>query len=121
MNCLETGSPVIENKNGRKLWHQTLLVTDQSQGVCQIEFRLPLNHFPDITGHVISVANARFEMYDSKYDITRLRATDESEVITKLSSSVEYLQHGMHELRGWAEQNHDCIKSIEDRVQKSVC
>lgn len=112
---------MIENKNGRKLWHQTLLVTDQSQGVCQIEFRLPLNHFPDITGHVISVANARFEMYDSKYDITRLRATDESEVITKLSSSVEYLQHGMHELRGWAEQNHDCIKSIEDRVQKSVC
>lgn len=116
---IETGSPTMENLNGRKLWYQTLLVTDKSQGVCRVEFRLPLNHFPDITGHFIGLANVRFDLYDTKYDITCLKATDETEVITKLSSSAEYLQKGLIELREWVEQHHHCIKSIENRVQET--
>ncbi|KAI8640089.1 hypothetical protein BD408DRAFT_348647 [Parasitella parasitica] len=115
---LQTGSPIMENLNGRKLWRQTLLVTDKSQGVCQIEFRLPLNHFHDIKGHIIGLANARFDTYDTKYDITCLKATDETEITTKLSSTPEYLQKGMNELREWVEQHHDCVKAIEDRVQE---
>ncbi|CEP13748.1 hypothetical protein [Parasitella parasitica] len=112
-------SPTMENLNGRKLWHQTLLVTDKSRGVCQIEFRLPLNYFHDMKGHIIGLANVRFDVYDTKYDITCLKATDETEITTKLSSSIEYLQKGMNELRGWVEQHHDYIKAIEDRVQEA--
>lgn len=107
----------MEYLNGRKLWHQTLLVTDDSQSVCQINFRLPLGPFPDITGHVIGLVNLRFETYDAKFDITCLRATDESEVITKISSSADYIQKGLLKLKQWVNQNPQEVEQVTHRYQ----
>jgi hypothetical protein len=106
--------------NGRKLWKQTLLVTDQSMGVCRINFRLPLNPFPEIKGQIIGLMNVRYEVHDSKFDITCLKATDETEVIFKVSSSAECLQKGIVKLRDWVRDNEHAIKSIHDRVRNIV-
>lgn len=114
---LGTGTATMEYLNGRKLWHQTLLVTDDSQSVCQINFRLPLGPFPDVTGHVIGLVNLRFETYDGKFDITCLRATDETEVVTKISSSADYIQQGLLKLKQWVSHNPQEVEQVTHRYQ----
>lgn len=114
---LETGTATMKYLNGRKLWHQTLLVTDDSQSVCQINFRLPLGPFPDIKGQVVGFVNLRFEMYDTKFDITCLRATDETETITKISSSAEYIQKGLLKLKQWVSHNPQEVEQVTHRIQ----
>ncbi|KAI8378958.1 BRCA2, oligonucleotide/oligosaccharide-binding, domain 1-domain-containing protein [Blakeslea trispora] len=106
----------LEHINGRKLWHQTLLVSDQSQHICRIEFRLPLNSFPDLKGQVMGLMNVRYMMHDTAFDITCLKASDETEVITKLSTAPEHMQKGIHQLREWTNSHPDQISSLSDRV-----
>ncbi|KAI8372617.1 hypothetical protein EDC96DRAFT_438644 [Choanephora cucurbitarum] len=107
----------MESINGRKLWHQTLLVSDQSQHICRIEFRLPLNSFPDVKGQVMGLMNVRYMMHDSAFDITCLKASDETEVITKLSTASEHMQKGIQQLREWTGSHSDEILSLSDRVR----
>ncbi|CAO3637563.1 unnamed protein product [Mucor hiemalis] len=114
---LQTGTATMKYLNGRKLWHQTLLVTDDSQSVCQINFRLPLGPFPDIKGQVVGFVNLRFEMYDTKFDITCLRATDETETITKISSCAEYIQKGLLKLKQWVSHNPQEVEQVTHRIQ----
>lgn len=114
---VETGTATMKYINGRKLWHQTLLVTDESQSVCQINFRLPISPFPDIKGQVIGLINLRFELYDTKFDITCLRASDETESINKISSSSEYIQKGIVNLKKWVHQNPQEVEQVTHRVQ----
>lgn len=95
-------------------------MTDESQAICQIDFRLPMNPFPDIQGQVFGLMNLRFEMYDAKFDITRLKATDESESVTKVSSASEYIQKGIHDLKKWVSDNPDQVQSLTDRVYNLV-
>lgn len=117
---IETGPATLENLNNRKLWHQTLLVTDESLSICQIDFRLPMNPFSDIKGQVFGLMNLRFEMYDAKFDITLLKATDESESITKFSSASEYIQKGIHKLKKWVSDNPNQVQSVTDRIHNLV-
>ena len=114
---LQTGTATIQQLNGRTLWHQTLLVTDESQAVCQIEFRLPFSPFSDIKGQTIALVNLRFEMYDGKFDITCLRATDESEIITKSTSHSEYIQLGIQKLKQWVQENPRKVELVTSRFQ----
>jgi hypothetical protein len=67
----------------------------------------------------MGLMNVRYEMYDSKFDITCLKATDETEVLSK-TSSVEYIQKGIVTLRTWVQDNDDSIESINDRIHNIV-
>ncbi|KAG0793613.1 hypothetical protein G6F22_005560 [Rhizopus arrhizus] len=103
--------------NGRKLWRQTIFGTDQSQSICRIDFRLPMQ--PCIVkGQVIGFVNLRFELYDSKYDITCLKTTDESEFVLK--SSVEYIHNSLKALQAWKHTHPDIISSIHEKIQTIV-
>ncbi|KAG1466856.1 hypothetical protein G6F46_002873 [Rhizopus delemar] len=103
--------------NGRKLWRQTILATDQSQSICRIDFRLPVQ--PCIVkGQVVGFVNLRFELYDSKYDITCLKTTDESEFVLK--SSVEYMHNSLKALQVWTQSHSDIISSIHEKIQTIV-
>ncbi|KAI7898668.1 uncharacterized protein BX663DRAFT_442662 [Cokeromyces recurvatus] len=117
---LQIGTATLEHLNGRKLWHQTLLVTDESEGICQIDLKLPFNPIPDIKGQVIGLVNVRYETYDSKFDITCLKATDETEVLSKASSAAEYMQKGLSKLRNWVQSNPDRIHTITERIQNLI-
>lgn len=117
---IETGPATVEVLNQRKLWHQTLLVTDESLAICQIDFRLPMQPFSDIEGQVFGLMNLRYELYDAKFDITRLRATDESESVTKISSASEYIQKGVHKLKKWVRDHPDQVQSLRDRIHHLV-
>lgn len=116
---VDTGTATQEIMTGRKLWKQTLLVTDQSMGICRIDFRLPLNPFPEIKGQIMGLINVRYEMYDRKFDITCLKATDETELISKVSS-IECIQKGVVQLKKWVHDNGDSIESINNRIRDIV-
>ncbi|KAI9487816.1 MAG: hypothetical protein EXX96DRAFT_554758 [Benjaminiella poitrasii] len=117
---LQIGTATLENINGRRLWHQTLLVTDESEGICQISLRLPLNPLPDVKEQVIGLINVRYETYDSKFGITCLKATDETEVISKASSTAEYMQKSLLKLRKWVQSSPDHIHTIANRIQNLI-
>ncbi|KAI8087399.1 BRCA2, oligonucleotide/oligosaccharide-binding, domain 1-domain-containing protein [Thamnidium elegans] len=115
---LQTGPSTLEVLNGRKLWKQTLLVSDESQSICQVNFRLPMSPFPDIKGHILGLLNLRYETYDSKFDITCLKGNDESESVSKASAATGYVQKGMLKLKQWVNDYPDKVQRLHDRVKK---
>lgn len=76
-----------------------------------------MNPFPDIKGQVIGLLNLRYEMYDAKFDITCLKANDESESVSKISAAAEYVQKGILSLKRWANDNPDKIQRLHDRIE----
>lgn len=117
---IESGPPKIEQINERKLWRQELYVTDQSQAICRIDLRLPMQLSSNPKGQVIGLANVRFELYDPKYDITCLKTTDESELFTKGSPSADYMSKGIQTLKSWIQSNADSVAAVTERVQNIV-
>ncbi|KAG1459535.1 hypothetical protein G6F56_006142 [Rhizopus delemar] len=113
---LQTSPAKLDLVHGRKLWRQRVLVTDQSQSICQIEARLPVQLPPQ--GCVIGLVNLRFELYDSKYDITCMKTTDETELVLK--SSIDYINQGFKSLRAWTQTNPDTITSIKDKIHTII-
>lgn len=111
--------------HGRVLYHQTILVTDQSQGICQIDLHLPTisglhNHSQQQQQQVLGFANLKFVLYDEKFGITHLKATDETEVISRVVSSPEYIQKGIKKLREWVQQNPDEVQAVTNLVRDIV-
>lgn len=117
---LETGPATLEVVNGRKLYKQTLIVTDESSSICRINFRLPIHPFSNIKGQVLGLLNLRYEMYDTKFDITCLKATDESESMSKISSAPEYIQKGIIHLKQWVQNHPDTVQEMYKRLQNIV-
>jgi hypothetical protein len=117
---IESGPPKLEQINERKLWRQELYVTDQSQAICRIDLRLPIQLSSNLKGQVIGLANIRFELYDPKYDITCLKTTDESELFTKGSPSADYMSRGIQTLKSWVQSNSDSVAAVTERVQNIV-
>lgn len=95
-------------------------MTDESLAICQIDFRLPIQPFSDIEGQVFGLMNLRFEMYDAKFNITRLKATDESESVTKISSASEYIQKGVQKLKKWVSDHPQQVQSLKDHIHHLV-
>lgn len=118
---LETGEANGSTMHGRFLYHQTLLVTDQSLGVCQIDLHLPNHPFPpNNQQQVLGFMNLKFVLYDERFGITHLKATDESEIISRVSSAPEYIQRGIRSLRDWVNRNPQDVQSVTDRIHDIV-
>lgn len=121
MLLIEASLATLDTSNGRKLYHQKLFVSDESGKICQIDFRVPLNPFPpDVKGQVIGLQNVRFELHDNKFDITCLKATDETEVVAKLSTASEYIQKGILNLRKWIPSNPKQVQELSDRLKTII-
>ncbi|CAO3685882.1 unnamed protein product [Rhizopus stolonifer] len=97
----------------RKLWKQKLLVTDQSQALCQIELSLPFMP-PHLTkGQLIGFVNLQFEYHDPKFNITSLKMKDESEIVSKGS---HYMQRALRDLQTWTKGNKAIVSDIANRI-----
>lgn len=76
-----------------------------------------MHPFPDINGQVLGLLNLRYETYDGKFDITCLKATDESESVSKVSAAAEYVKKGILNLKRWVNDYPDKIQRLHDLVE----
>ncbi|KAI8142885.1 hypothetical protein BJV82DRAFT_515722 [Fennellomyces sp. T-0311] len=85
---------------GRSFWHQTLMVTDASKGLCQVKLTLACRPMRNIDGQVVGFANLRYEAYDAKYSIAHLRAGDDCEIYLK-QKTAPYMFQAIQGVREW--------------------
>ncbi|KAI8388854.1 uncharacterized protein BYT42DRAFT_249628 [Radiomyces spectabilis] len=104
---------------GRTLWHQTLLVTDASQQLCQIKLRLPTRPLSGIEGQVIGCMNLRYDLFDQKFGIIHLKFTDDSELFIKKPSS-NHMQRAMTDLKSWVQSHPDALSNLYERVNALI-
>jgi hypothetical protein len=92
-----------------------VLVTDQSLGLCQIHLRTqqPLK---ELDGQVIGLLNLKYESHDSKFDISCLKMTDESELIYKALSSIAFMNKGLMDLKNWVVSHKSQVRSVRERL-----
>ncbi|KAF7721120.1 Breast cancer 2, early onset [Apophysomyces ossiformis] len=110
-------SNAVEDKRlaGRKLWIQTLLVTDNSKSLCQVTLRMANRPLGNVKEQVIGFLNLRYDTYDSKFGVTHLLATDETEIIIK-RSSMAHQQEALQRVRQWCESCPEEVATMHRRV-----
>ncbi|KAI8969201.1 BRCA2, oligonucleotide/oligosaccharide-binding, domain 1-domain-containing protein [Mycotypha africana] len=117
---LHASSPELETIHGRKLWHQNAFVTDESQGICHVSLYFPEKSLTDINGQIIALINVRYEAYDNKFEIANLRATDDTEILSKLSSASDYIKKGIASLKKWKNSKPNELKAVTARIGELV-
>ncbi|ORX61294.1 hypothetical protein DM01DRAFT_1119041 [Hesseltinella vesiculosa] len=112
---LDAHDPLQTKRNCNiSLWRQKLLVTDRSMAICQVvvnSFSRPAYIVP---GQIICLLNVRCALHDSKYDITHIKTSDETEVIAK---STDCRHRDMvPELKHWAETAKEDMNRVKSRL-----
>ncbi|CAG8537256.1 9604_t:CDS:10 [Funneliformis caledonium] len=113
---LIVGEPSIGQRFGKAVKIQTLLVTDNSGRLAQIEIKNISTYLEVILKpkNVLILLNLQYRAYDPKYGIYILSTCDNTEI--KMSSREEYIKHAKGNLEQWIKNNSNLVNKCEEKA-----
>ncbi|CAI2183920.1 17602_t:CDS:10, partial [Funneliformis geosporum] len=114
---LVVGDLSIGQRFGKSVKIQSLLVTDNSGRLAQIEIKNISTYMEDILlkpKNVLILLNLQYRAYDPKYGIYILSTCDNTEI--KISSREEYTRQAKGNLEQWIKNNSDLVNKCEAKA-----
>ncbi|RGB27511.1 hypothetical protein C1646_718420 [Rhizophagus diaphanus] len=114
---LVVGEPFISGQRfGKPIKVQTLLVTDNSGQLAQIEIKNASSRDLFKPNNILIFLNLRYRAYDPKYGIYMLSTCDDTEI--KRSTREGYIIQAKENLENWIKNNDELVKKCEATAKK---
>ncbi|RUS19357.1 hypothetical protein BC937DRAFT_87614 [Endogone sp. FLAS-F59071] len=116
---LDIASPIKSQAYGRSSLKQTMLVTDATEQIVQIEFSKLTRGIQNLCkiGDILGIKNLRYSLYDPKYAIYTLKASDDIELYQANSTCrVTYLALAIEELDRWIKAEPNRLKNLKEQA-----